>query len=270
MRIILMFIWLTASLSSLASAQEVNSQIGVGLNFGNLGQDISANYSNSVLLEKGSINYSLAAEKHTKAEYDVVSLQIAHSTNFKLSNRRTLNFTLPFLYDLHPTADFSHYSVAPRLSLISEFQNGRTLTSFVELSVDRGTIAQQHHSSKRIGLSYRLPVRKTIFEVSSSAAMLDFNTADDHNTFVVSISAYRPLNSNMSLIVSTTFGEDFEKFLTGGEIYRNVTKQEIFSISLNRKFSNFDLIPYVSINNLRSDFFREKEITAGLRTNWKF
>lgn len=273
MRIALTMLCLTMSLSSLARAQEITSPqglIGIGVNFSNLGHDINASYSNLVLLENGSINYSLAVEKHAEAEYDVASLQIAHSTNFKLSNTRTLNFTLPFIYDLHPTADFSHYAIAPRLSLISAFQSGGTLTSFVELSVDRGTIAQQHHSSRRIGASYRFPVKKTIFEVSSSVARLDFKKADDHNTFVASISAYRPIGDNLNLIVSTTFGEDFEKYLRGGEIYRSVTQQEIISISLSRMFSNFELVPYVTVNNLKSEFFERKEITAGFRTNWKF
>jgi hypothetical protein len=273
LRKIITLLCLTASLSSQALAQsdpEPHGQVTLGLNFSTLGQDINASYSNMLPFETGSISYSFGAEKHTQAEYDVASVQITHSTNFELSKKRGLNLTLPFTYDKHPKADFSHYAVAPRLSLISSFQNGTALTTFVEYSVDRGSIEEQHHSSLRIGAFYRFPINKTVFEVASSVARLNFENADDHNTFTVSISASRPIGEKTKLIVSTTVGEDFEKFLRGGEIYRNVTKQELISISLNQSFSNFDLIPYLSLNSLKSEFFDENEITAGFRTNWKF
>lgn len=273
MRKIITLLCLTASLSSQALAQadpESHGQVTLGLNFSNFGRDINASYSNMVPFETGSINYSFGAEKHTEPAYDVASFQITRSTNFALSKKRVLNLTLPLAYDTHPEADFSHYSVAPRLSLISSFQGGKALTTFVEYSVDRGTIAEQHHSSQRIGAVYRFPIKKAIFDVSSSVARLDFKNADDQNTFSVSISAYLPVGEKTKLLVSATVGEDFEKFLRDGGIYRNVTKQEIISISLNRSFSNFNLIPYLISSNLTSEFFDENEITAGFRTNWIF
>lgn len=261
------------NLTSGAHSQEATGtqgQASIGFNFSNFGHEVNAGYSKTIQLGRGFLNYSFAAEKHTEAEYDVLSIQLSQSSNFEILEKHTLNLTFPITYDTHPTADFAHYAISPRLSLITAFESGASLVRFVEISADRGTIVEQHHFSRRVGGAISWPFKDTLLEVSSSVAHLDFKNSDDHKTFIISFSASGPISSKTDFRISTSFGEDFEKFLRNGEIYRFVTKQELLLVSINRKFEYFDLTPYFSITNLKSDVFKDKEIRIGFRANWTF
>ncbi len=261
------------SLTSGAHSQEATGTQGqgsIGFNFSNFGHEVNAGYSKTIQFGRGFLNYSFAAEKHTEAKYDVLSIQLSQSSNFEILEKHTLNLTFPITYDTHPTADFAHYAISPRLSLLTSFQSGASLVRFVEISADRGTIVEQHHFSRRVGGTIRWPFKDNLLEVSSSVSHLDFKNRDDHKTFTISFSVSGPINSKTDFRISTSFGEDFGKFLRDGEIYRNVTKQELVLVSFNRKFEYFDLAPYFSVTNLKSDVFEDKEIRIGFRTNWIF
>lgn len=259
------------SLAFEAQAQsKLETQSTVALGLSNAGQDITSGFSGGFKDGFSSVNFSLSTELHAEDAYNAFKFQIAHKSSFPLSQNESVAFTSSFMLDAHPEAHLAHYAISQRVALLSSLGRGLSLTTFVEFGIDRASIEEQDHATRKIGASLNVFTKDTSFELSSSVGALHYENAEAHATFSGSASIIHRFSEDIKFVASASVGRDLEKVLRDGIISRNITAQKNLSLSVTKTTSGMEFSPYVSFTDMQSAVFHEKDFVAGIRTTWTF